>query len=103
MRSLKQRPDLPARVRTLLEGMLERAANQFEHALSRTLDEVEQEIFKLAERARSNEQQHARFEALRAASAGEVSAVPVLRALRTTTQDPAERAELEAWLRVLAP
>jgi pyruvate/2-oxoglutarate dehydrogenase complex dihydrolipoamide acyltransferase (E2) component len=65
LKSLKQRPDLPARVRSLLEGLLERAANQFEHAISRTLDELEQELFKLAERARSNEQQHARFEALR--------------------------------------
>lgn len=65
LKSLKQRPDLPARVRSLLEGLLERSANQFELAISRTLDEVEQELFKLAERARSNEQQHARFEALR--------------------------------------
>jgi hypothetical protein len=65
LKSLKQRPDLPARVRSLLEGLLERSANQFEHAISRTLDELEQELFKLAERARSNEQQHARFEALR--------------------------------------
>jgi pyruvate/2-oxoglutarate dehydrogenase complex dihydrolipoamide acyltransferase (E2) component len=76
MKSLKQRPDLPARVRTLLEGMLERAANQFEHALSRTLDELEQEIFKLAERARSNEQQHARFEALREVKRGRADAAP---------------------------
>ena len=76
LKSLKQRPDLPARVRTLLEGMLERAANQFEHALSRTLDEVEQEIFKLAERARSNEQQHARFEALREIKRGRADVAP---------------------------
>ena len=55
MKSLKQRPDLPSRVRSLLEGLLERSANQFEHAVSRTLDELEQELFKLAERARSNE------------------------------------------------
>ena len=65
MKSLKQRPDLPARVRSLLEGVLERSANQFEHAISRTLDELEQELFKLAERSRSNEQQQARFEGLR--------------------------------------
>ena len=51
MKSLKQRPDLPSRVRSLLEGLLERAANQFEHAISRTLDELEQELFKLAERS----------------------------------------------------
>ncbi|HVT32953.1 MAG TPA: DUF1631 domain-containing protein [Rhodanobacteraceae bacterium] len=76
MKSLKQRPDFPVRVRTLLEGMLERAANQFEHALSRTLDELEQEIFKLAERARSNEQQHARFEALREVKRGRADVAP---------------------------
>jgi pyruvate/2-oxoglutarate dehydrogenase complex dihydrolipoamide acyltransferase (E2) component len=76
LKSLKQRPDLPARVRSLLEGLLERAANQFEHAVSRTLDELEQELFKLAERARSNEQQHARFEALREIKRGRADIAP---------------------------
>ncbi|HEY6895042.1 MAG TPA: DUF1631 domain-containing protein [Rhodanobacteraceae bacterium] len=76
MKSLKQRPDLPARVRSLLEGVLERAANQFEHAISRTLDEFEQELFKLAERSRSNEQQHARFEALREIKRGRADIAP---------------------------
>lgn len=65
MKSLKQRHDLPARVRSLLEGLLERSANQFEQAIARTLDELEQELFKLADRSRSNDQQHTRFEALR--------------------------------------
>ena len=76
MKSLKQRPDLPSRVRSLLEGLLERAANQFEHAVSRTLDELEQELFKLAERSRSNEQQHARFEALREIKRGRADIAP---------------------------
>jgi len=76
MKSLKQRPDLPSRVRSLLEGVLERSANQFEHAISRTLDEFEQELFKLAERARSNEQQHARFEALREIKRGRADIAP---------------------------
>ncbi|MET0230215.1 MAG: DUF1631 domain-containing protein [Rhodanobacteraceae bacterium] len=76
MKSLKQRPDLPSRVRTLLEGLLERSANQFEHAILRTLDEFEQELFKLAERARSNEQQHARFEALREIKRGRADIAP---------------------------
>jgi pyruvate/2-oxoglutarate dehydrogenase complex dihydrolipoamide acyltransferase (E2) component len=76
MKSLKQRPDLPSRVRSLLEGMLERAANQFEHSISRTLDEVEQELFKLAERSRSNEQQQARFEALREIKRGRADVAP---------------------------
>jgi hypothetical protein len=76
MKSLKQRPDLPSRVRSLLEGVLERSANQFEHAISRTLDEFEQELFKLAERSRSNEQQHARFEALREIRRGRADIAP---------------------------
>jgi hypothetical protein len=76
MKSLKQRPDLPSRVRSLLEGLLERAANQFEHAVSRTLDELEQELFKLAERSRSNDQQHARFEALREIKRGRADIAP---------------------------
>src|SRR5262245_12711684 len=76
MKSLKQRPDLPSRGRSLLEALLERAANQFEHAISRTLDEFEQELFKLAERARSNEQQHARFEALREIKRGRADIAP---------------------------
>jgi len=74
--SLAKRPDLPPRVRSLLEGLLERSANQFEHAVSRTLDELEQELFKLAERARSNEQQHARFEALREIKRGRSDVAP---------------------------
>jgi len=74
--SLAQRSNLPPRVRSLLEGLLERTANQFEHAVSRTLDEVEQELFKLAERARSNDQQHARFEALREIKRGRADVAP---------------------------
>ena len=76
MKSLKQRPDRPARGRSLLEGLLERSANQFEHAVSRTLDELEQELFKLADRARSNEHQHTRFEALREIKRGRADIAP---------------------------
>jgi len=76
LKSLKQRPDLPARVRSLLEGILERSANQFEHAIARTLDEVEQELFKLADRSRSNDQQHTRFEALREIRRGRADIAP---------------------------
>jgi len=90
MKSLKQRPDLPSRVRSLLEGLLERSANQFEHAVSRTLDELEQELFKLAERARSNEQQHARFEALREIGAG----APTLRRGSCCTSNPRSRTSI---------
>jgi len=74
--SLAQRPELPPRVRLLLEGLLERSANQFEHAISRALDELEQELFKLAERSRSNEQQQARFEALREIKRGRADVAP---------------------------
>lgn len=74
--TLARRPDLPARVRSLLEGTLERAAGEFEAAVTRALDELEQELFKLAERSRSNEQQHARFEALREIKRGRADVAP---------------------------
>jgi hypothetical protein len=76
LKSLKQRHDLPARVRSMLEGLLERSANQFEQAIARTLDELEQELFKLADRSRSNDQQHTRFEALREIRRGRADIAP---------------------------
>lgn len=87
----KLAPDARARWLTLMSAELDDATP----ALLRVL--------RAETAAELNDAETARFEALRAASAGEVSVVPVLRALRTATQDPAERAELDAWLRVLAP
>lgn len=60
-----QRADLPPRVRAALNGLLETTGMHFSAALRQTLDEFEQALFKLAERAASNAQQQAHFEALR--------------------------------------
>lgn len=63
--TLASRP-FPPRVRRLLEGVLEYATDELERGLAATLNEVEQQLFKLAEQARSNEVQQACFESLRA-------------------------------------
>lgn len=63
--TLASRP-FPARVRRLLEGILEYASDELERGLAATLNDVEQQLFKLAEQARSNEVQQACFESLRA-------------------------------------
>jgi hypothetical protein len=63
--ALARRGDLPARVRGLLDGLFGFTCNWFEPAIVRTLDEVEQALFKLAERSGNSAEQHQRFEALR--------------------------------------
>lgn len=63
--TLASRP-FPPRVRRLLEGILEYASDELERGLTATLNDVEQQLFKLAEQARSNEIQQACFESLRA-------------------------------------
>ena len=55
----------PRRVRLLLEGVLEYASDELERGLAATLNEQEQQLFKLAEQARSNDVQSRCFEALR--------------------------------------
>ncbi|PKM07484.1 MAG: hypothetical protein CVV14_08340 [Gammaproteobacteria bacterium HGW-Gammaproteobacteria-4] len=55
----------PRRVRRLLEGILEYASDEMERILAATLNDAEQQLFKLAEQARSNEVQQHCFEALR--------------------------------------
>ncbi len=52
------------RVRRALDGLLQRTA-YFEPALGLLFDEIEQHLFKQADRARSNEQQARMFEAIR--------------------------------------
>lgn len=56
--------ELPPRVRRVLDGLVERTA-WFEAPLGQLLDEVEQSLFKQADRARSNEQQSRMMEAIR--------------------------------------
>jgi Protein of unknown function (DUF1631) len=74
--SIGSRQLLPARVRSLLEGMLALAGGLLEHALGRTLNELEQQLFKLAEQARSSNEQHAVFESLREVKRGRADVAP---------------------------
>ncbi|SFN32633.1 DUF1631 domain-containing protein [Dokdonella immobilis] len=66
---------LPKRVRFLLDGLQERTA-YFEASLSLLFDEVEQRLFKLADCARSNEEQARLFEAIREIKRGKSDIVP---------------------------
>ncbi|MGV3623587.1 MAG: hypothetical protein ACO1OB_22400 [Archangium sp.] len=52
--------------------------------------------------AENGEDAVARVQSLRAAAAGEKSVLPVLQALAKTAAEPVERAEYEAWVRVLS-
>lgn len=67
--------NLAPRVRAVLAGLLERTA-YFEPALGLLFDEIEQNLFKQADRARSNEQQLRLFEALREIKRGKADIVP---------------------------
>ncbi|MEO6688486.1 MAG: DUF1631 domain-containing protein [Dokdonella sp.] len=62
---LAQRSDLPPRVRAVLDGLIEQSYAHFESAIAQTLDEIENALFKLAERANNNERQQSLFEDLR--------------------------------------
>lgn len=73
--TLSSRP-FPPRVRRLLEGVLEYASDELERGLTATLNDVEQQLFKLAEQARSNEVQQACFEALRSVKRGRSDFTP---------------------------
>ncbi|WP_257385183.1 DUF1631 domain-containing protein, partial [Tahibacter caeni] len=74
--SLSARPALPARVRSLLEGVLALTGGLFERWLSLSLNEHEQQLFKLAEKARSSNDQHAVFESLREVKRGRADVAP---------------------------
>ncbi|MDC8014771.1 DUF1631 domain-containing protein [Tahibacter soli] len=63
--TIGSRRDFPPRVRTLLEGVLALAGSQLERSISLSLTECEQQLFKLAEKARSSNEQHGVFESLR--------------------------------------
>lgn len=62
--SLAQRADLPPRVRTALDDLLQAAGTHFGAILPQTLDEIDRALFKLAERAASHAQQQTLFESL---------------------------------------
>ena len=76
LRALASRSDLPARVRNLLEGVLALCSSGLERAVVATLNEVEMQLFKLAEQGRSNEQQHRCFETLREIKRGRADVAP---------------------------
>src|SRR3954453_12025596 len=76
MLSLASRTDLPLRVRNLLEGLLALCSSGLERAVVATLNEMEMQLFRLAEQGRSNEQQHRCFETLREVKRGRADVSP---------------------------
>lgn len=63
--TLSARADLPPRVRSVLDNLLEHSCNWFEPAIRRALDQVENVLFGLAERAGNSGEQQRHFESLR--------------------------------------
>jgi hypothetical protein len=92
--SLAQRA-FPRRVRALLEGVLEYVSDELDRGLTSCLNELEQQLFKLAEQARSNEVQKSCFEALREVKRGRADLSPRfllgLEAALATLKDPVKR------------
>ena len=74
--SLNSRNGSPPRVRALLEGVLALAGGMTERWLSLSLNEYEQQLFKLAEKARNSNEQHAVFESLREVKRGRADVAP---------------------------
>lgn len=66
----------PRRVRTLLEGIFELITVEMDRGLTATLDGLEQQLFKLAEQARSNEMQLRCLEALGSVKRGRFDLMP---------------------------
>ncbi len=73
--NLKQAP-LAARPRAVLEGVLSVAASSLESGIGATLNDLEQQLFKLAEQAKSNDQQNRCFETLREIRRGRSDVAP---------------------------
>jgi hypothetical protein len=92
--SLSQRA-FPRRVRALLEGVLDYVSDELDRGLVNTLNEFEQQLFKLAEQARSNDVQKHRFDALREVKRGRADMTPRfllgLEASLATIKDPPRR------------
>lgn len=75
--SLACRPDLPVRVHGALVGLQKRTAAYFDNAIARTIDELERELFKLAEQSGSNAAQQGCFEGLRRLKLGRAGVAPL--------------------------
>jgi hypothetical protein len=73
--SLRQ-SGLPPRPRAILEQVLTTASGILEQGIAATLNEAEQQLFKQAEQARSNEHQNRCFEALREIRRGRADVAP---------------------------
>jgi hypothetical protein len=73
--NLRQAP-LAARPRAVLEGVLSVAASSLESGIGATLNDLEQQLFKLAEQAKSNDQQNRCFETLREIRRGRSDVAP---------------------------
>ncbi len=67
---------LPPRVRSLLEGMLDYAADDLERKLVQAVNEFEQQLFKLADQPRNTAGQQKCFETLREVKRGRSDIVP---------------------------
>jgi hypothetical protein len=74
--SLARRADLPVRVRGVLDGLRQRTVAYFSEPIERTLDDLERELFKLADRSRNNTGQQQWFEALHQTRLGRVGVAP---------------------------
>ncbi len=75
--SLARRSDLPVRVHGALVGLQKRTAAYFDSAIARTIDELERELFKLAEQSGSNAAQQTCFEGLRRLKLGRAGVAPL--------------------------
>src|SRR6201994_2756063 len=74
--TLASRGDLPPRVRQLLEGALAICSSTLEKTLVATLDDLEAQLFRLAEQSRNNDQQYRNFETLREIKRGRSDVAP---------------------------
>jgi hypothetical protein len=92
--SLSQRA-FPRRVRALLEGVLDYVSDQLDRGLVTTMNELEQQLFKMADQARSSEVQKHCMEALREIKRGRADVTPrfllALEAALATIKDPPKR------------
>lgn len=106
---LGTRGDLPPRVRGALESLLEHTCNWFEPALRRTLDQLDNTLFGLAERAGSSAEQQRHFEYMREIKVARADVVPRflqhiesrLATIRTPAETEATAADGEVRLSTL--
>src|SRR4051812_45246486 len=74
--TLAGRGDLAPRARQLLEGVLGICSSMLEKTLAATLDDLEAQLFRLAEQSRNNDQQYRNFETLREIKRGRSDVAP---------------------------